>query len=77
MSLEATVAQLAEEEVDNGEFDITIDSALLQDDFYHDQEEESCSSGEEEGLDDDPSCDYVEDLHDKSNLKVLRNLRQE
>jgi hypothetical protein len=72
MSLEATVAQLAEEEVDDGEFDITIDPTVLQDDFYRDHEVESCSSGEEEGLDDDPSCDYVEDLSDKSDLKVLR-----
>jgi hypothetical protein len=28
-------------------------------------------SGGEEGLDDDPPCDYIEDLHDKSDLKVL------
>jgi hypothetical protein len=72
MSLEATVAQLAEEEVDDAEFDITIDLTLLQEDFCHDQEDESCLSGEGEGLDDDPSCDYVEDLCNKSNLKVLR-----
>jgi hypothetical protein len=56
--------------VDHGEFDITIDPTVLQDDFYRDHEVESCSSGEEEGLDDDPSCDYVEDLRDKSDLKA-------
>jgi hypothetical protein len=72
MSLEATVAQLAEEVADDAEFDITIDPTLLQEDFYRDQEDESCSSGEEKGLDDDPSCDFVEDLHNKSDLKVLR-----
>jgi hypothetical protein len=71
MSLEATVAPLAEES-DDAEFDITIDPTLLQEDFHCDQEDESCSSGEEEGLDDDPSCDYIEDLRDKSDLKVLR-----
>jgi hypothetical protein len=72
MLLEATVTQLAEEEIDDAEFHITINPTLLHEDFYHDQEDESCSSGEEEGLDDDPSCDYIEDLRDKSDLKVLR-----
>ena len=71
-AVEATVAPLPDEEWDDADFDITIDPTLLQDDFYRDQEEESCSSGEEEGLDDDPPCDYTEDLRDKSDLKVLR-----
>jgi hypothetical protein len=62
MAVEVTVAPLPDEEWDDADFDIIIDPTLLQDDFYRDQEEESCSSGEEEGLDDDPPCDYMEYL---------------
>jgi hypothetical protein len=53
MLVETTVTPLAGEESDDADFDSTIDPTLLQDDFYCDQEVESCLSGEEEGLDDD------------------------
>ncbi len=43
MAVEATVTPLPDEEWDDADFDITIDPTLLQEDFYRDQEEESCS----------------------------------
>jgi hypothetical protein len=74
MAVEATVALQADEE--SGVLTLTppsiINPTLLQEDFYRDQEEYRCPSGEDEGLDDDPPCDYIEDLGDKSDLKVLR-----
>jgi hypothetical protein len=50
-----------------------MDASLLQDDFYRDEGYESCSSDEEEEVDDDPPCDYTEQLREKSDLKVLRD----
>jgi hypothetical protein len=41
MSLEATVAPLADKESDDAEFDINIDPTLLQEDFYHDSSKQA------------------------------------
>jgi hypothetical protein len=48
-----------------------VDASLFQDDFYRDEADESCSSDEEQEVDDDP-CEYTEQLRKKSDLKVLR-----
>jgi hypothetical protein len=59
------------DEDDATAIELTMDASLLQDDFYRDEGHGSCSLDEEEELDDDPPCDYSEQLHKKSDLKVL------
>jgi len=63
--------QLSVDEDDATAIELTMDASLLQDDFYRDEGHGSCSLDEEEELDDDPPCDYSEQLHKKSDLKVL------
>jgi hypothetical protein len=60
--------QLSVDEDDAAAIELTLDASLLQDDFYHDKGYESCSSDEEEELDDDPPCNYTEELREKSDL---------
>lgn len=61
------------------ELDIDVDPALLQEDFYCDEEfsedeidrnDDSSEEDAEEG-DDYVPCDYTEDLQNKSDLKVM------
>jgi hypothetical protein len=62
MAVGATVPPLLDEEWDDVDIDITIDSALLKEDFHYDQDDDSSSSAKEKEVVDDPPCDYMEEL---------------
>jgi hypothetical protein len=63
-------AQSSVDEGNEADVELTVGASLLQDDFYRDEAYKSFSSDEEVELNDDPPCDYTQQLCKKSDLKV-------